>query len=334
MSEENDLVQSFEDWVEKSQDIMALMWLKNRIAELEKKLTWLSDENATLHTQVDDDALKRAENGQRIEKLESQNIGDNLDNMDTSIIRMKQELSELKKTIINNNISFDKEIKELKERLDNYNLKCWIPQGHRQTNIEEVLRELILTFQPSLTFSERCGIIFEKELLDKLGGDISVSVKGRETPLNQGIQQPVEPTAESQPPRHKDCMNCGNQSINYNKICQLCHDFNNWIPKENPSEQDAGSARQTDYIKSKSIYIAKHYYPCNVVNCPVKEASLAYEGNYYCIVHFIEMVQDDRCEKADLEFLFNWNPEFMSLDEIKRYNQLKEKYLPAEEDHD
>lgn len=45
------------------------MRFRKRIAELEKKIkemrekiTWLSEENATLHTQVDDDALKRANN--------------------------------------------------------------------------------------------------------------------------------------------------------------------------------------------------------------------------------------------------------------------------------
>ena len=43
--------------------------------------------------------LLEVTNAERIEKLESQNIGDNLDNMDTSIIQMKQELSELKEII-------------------------------------------------------------------------------------------------------------------------------------------------------------------------------------------------------------------------------------------
>ena len=36
------------------------MFVEEQIAEIMKKLTWLSDENAKLYTQVDDDALKRA----------------------------------------------------------------------------------------------------------------------------------------------------------------------------------------------------------------------------------------------------------------------------------
>lgn len=43
---------------------------KKELSELKEKITYLSDENATLYTQVDDDALKRAENEQKIEKLE------------------------------------------------------------------------------------------------------------------------------------------------------------------------------------------------------------------------------------------------------------------------
>ena len=55
---------------------------------------------------------------------------------------------------------------------------------------------------------------------------------------------------------------------------------------------------ETDYIKSKSIYLAEHYYPCNIVDCPIKEASLSYEGNYYCMEHFIELIKEERLSDA------------------------------------
>ena len=52
---------------------------ESRIAEIEKKITWLSEENAKLYTQVDDDALKRAENSQEISEIKKR-FGDLEDN--------------------------------------------------------------------------------------------------------------------------------------------------------------------------------------------------------------------------------------------------------------
>lgn len=45
--------------------------MDKEISEHEKKLTWLSEENAKLYTQVDDDALKRAKNTEVLRELKS-----------------------------------------------------------------------------------------------------------------------------------------------------------------------------------------------------------------------------------------------------------------------
>lgn len=81
------------------------------------------------------------------------------------------------------------------------------------------------------------------------------------------------------------------------------------------------------YILRKSIFHSDFYNDCNIVDCPISEATLCYEGNYYCLKHFIEIIQDDRCEKADLEWLFdNTNPTNYA-GRRQKYNELKEKYL-------
>lgn len=48
-----------------------------------------------------------------------------------------------------------------------------------------------------------------------------------------------------------------------------------------------------EYIEKKSIYVGIFYYPCNIVKCEVKDAILSYEGNNYCMKHFLEIIKDD-----------------------------------------
>ncbi len=55
-----------------------------------------------------------------------------------------------------------------------------------------------------------------------------------------------------------------------------------------------------DYIKDKSIYVSNLYYDCNIVDCKCKEAVLSFQGNNYCMEHFIEFIRDDK-EKEDIE---------------------------------
>jgi len=62
----------------------------------------------------------------------------------------KEQIAELSKTIVKvQDIASQKRVEirdvlsKLKENIDNYNAKCWIPQGNRQTNIEEVLQLFI-----------------------------------------------------------------------------------------------------------------------------------------------------------------------------------------------
>ena len=63
--------------------------------------------------------------------------------------------------------------------------------------------------------------------------------------------------------------------------------------------------REDDYLKEKGIFLSDFYNDCNIVDCPIKEATISYEGNYYCLKHFVGMVQDDRCQKEDLKWLIS-----------------------------
>ncbi len=89
-------------------------------------------------------------------------------------------------------------------------------------------------------------------------------------------------------------------------------------------ETSAGSARQTDYFERKSIYLSDLYNDCNIVDCAIKEAFLSYEGNYYCLTHFVEIVQDDRCSKEDLKWLMNHDNRTRS--RYPKVRQMKERY--------
>ena len=60
-----------------------------------------------------------------------------------------------------------------------------------------------------------------------------------------------------------------------------------------PYNEPKANEPEKDYIKKSSIFVGNYYYPCNVVACPVKEAVLSYEGNNYCIKHFLEFIQYD-----------------------------------------
>lgn len=49
-----------------------------------------------------------------------------------------------------------------------------------------------------------------------------------------------------------------------------------------------------DYIDKKEIFINDHWiHECNIKGCESRSASLSYEGNYYCMKHFIEIIQED-----------------------------------------
>jgi len=55
-----------------------------------------------------------------------------------------------------------------------------------------------------------------------------------------------------------------------------------------------------DYIDKKTIYIEDHWlHECNIKGCESRSASLSCEGNYYCLKHFIEIVQEDYKENWD-----------------------------------
>lgn len=62
-----------------------------------------------------------------------------------------------------------------------------------------------------------------------------------------------------------------------------------------------------DYIREKAIFVSSYYYPCNMVGCEVKNAILSYEGNNYCMEHFLEFIIDNfndknkRSQKMKLE---------------------------------
>ncbi len=179
---------------------------------------------------------------------------------------------------------------------------------------------------------------------DKVTGIKSVGDKDLlVAPSGSGM---IPPQTASKPPRIWERLNKGitlrDENPSEQDLCEhlnrhenrdgswYCHDCGyNYIINE-----EKEPTRQTNYIKKKSIYLAEHYYPCNIVNCPIKEASLAYEGNYYCIRHFVEMVQDDRCGKEDLEFLFDLvddlADEAEKFDHFPRFRKLEKKYLEEE----
>ena len=57
-------------------------------------------------------------------------------------------------------------------------------------------------------------------------------------------------------------------------------------------DREAGISRIRDFISKHSIHESSFYYDCNVVDCPIKTAVLSYDGNDYCMEHFLELVID------------------------------------------
>ena len=272
-------------------------FLIEKYKPLAEKIIWLSDENATLHTQIDDDALKRAENGQRIEKLEKHDI-----------FRIWKSVRMGGKTTLDAMLNLNQGIKELKERAenhylgyDNYIIRC---EENREVLREflsrkvkygdEAIESMDSGNVEDMVAYMKADIEFYKGLLDKLGGENYVE-NGRVDSSNATISKSFRDT-NSKLPSFKE----------FSKI------IINDITK--PSEQDvAGSAsaresidRQTDIIKW--FFMEAH------LNCL---ENFRIELNSYRIV-----------EKEDLE---RWYYYFCYHDHKQFRKDIKEKYLPSEE---
>ena len=61
--------------------------------------------------------------------------------------------------------------------------------------------------------------------------------------------------------------------------------------------------RTAEYIKNKSIYLDAFYTDCNIVGCDVKDAILNFQGNNYCMKHFVEFIRGDKEEEDIAEFI-------------------------------
>ena len=261
-----------------------------------------------------------------------------------------QELSELKKTIINNNISFDKEIKELKEQFQ-LSLEVYDMKGNHKEiqKLEEVLRELFEEFAINYDSGNwtKWRDFFMK-LREKLGGE--------KTGVYQVEGEHEVGWVESKPPSRCPLPKDSECTMQHMRSCMNC-------PLKNPSEQ-AILCPKCNRPSSHHIISGSEEWVCltEEVTEPFKPRFEVRRGKFGLYFYDNELRKDldlheviiklrklqiyeegthDHfstsekilVEKEALEFLFNWNPEFMSLDEIKRYNQLKEKYL-KKKDHD
>ena len=275
-------------------DFEMLRNLGEKVVELEKRLNSMTKFESHFRDSSDHYKNVHIPLSERIEKLENEHK-DNFHFSKHEVFKYREhekELSELKTKV--HTVMEDQYLleKSIKE------LKEQVLNSEEHQQEHELVHDIKDVLREFIAVYEMENMV-DTGLLDKLGGE-----------------KTSEQDAGSARQTEYECISCGKPMEKGGK-CPIC------LPKEK---------EQMDYIGKKSIFVANIYYPCNVVDCPEKETVLSYEGNHYCLKHFVDIVQDDRCEKEDLEFLFECFPtDEYELHEafavIAKYEQLKKKYL-------